>query len=56
MLQFHSFCRFKPTSIKAQDHLYQAENEMQNKTKEEIALRVIEYYAPYKAQKTIGNF
>jgi outer membrane protein TolC len=41
-------------TIKAQDYLYQAEMANAEQTKEEIALRVIEYYASlYKAQKTI---
>ena len=41
-------------SIKAKENLYQAEMATASQTKEEIALRVIEYYASlYKAQKTI---
>ncbi|OUD36779.1 TolC family protein [Flavobacterium sp. FPG59] len=49
------FAGFKlQNSIKAQDYLYQAEIANAEQTKEEIALRVIEYYASlYKAQKTI---
>nr|WP_314840496.1 TolC family protein [uncultured Flavobacterium sp.] len=49
------FAGFKlQNSIKAQDYLYQAEMANAEQTKEEIALRVIEYYASlYKAQKTI---
>ncbi|WP_144892309.1 TolC family protein [Flavobacterium tiangeerense] len=49
------FAGFKlQNSIKAQDYLYQAEMANAEQTKEEIALRVIEYYANlYKAQKTI---
>ncbi len=40
--------------IKLQDNLYQAENAMASKTKEDVAMRVINYYANlYKAQKTI---
>lgn len=49
------FAGFKlQNTIKAQDYLYQAEMANAEQTKEEIALRVIEYYASlYKAQKTI---
>lgn len=49
------FAGFKlQNNIKAQDYLYQAEMANAEQTKEEIALRVIEYYASlYKAQKTI---
>jgi len=40
--------------IKLQDNLYQAENAMASKTKEDVAMRVINYYANlYKAQRTI---
>lgn len=40
--------------IKLQDNLFQAENAMASKTKEDVAMRVINYYANlYKAQKTI---
>lgn len=41
-------------SIKAFEHLYEAEMATAAQTKEEIAIRVIDYYASlYKAQKTI---
>lgn len=40
--------------IKLQDNLFQAENAMASKTKEDIAMRVIDYYANlHKAQRTI---
>lgn len=40
--------------IKLQDNLFQAENAMASKTKEDVAMRVIDNYANlYKAQKTI---
>ena len=40
--------------IKLQDNLFQAENAMASKTKEDIAMRVINYYANlYKTQRTI---
>lgn len=40
--------------IKLHDNLYQAENAMASKTKEDVAMRVISYYANlYKAQRTI---
>ncbi|HEU4789138.1 MAG TPA: TolC family protein [Flavobacterium sp.] len=40
--------------IKLQDNLFQAENAMASKTKEDVAMRVIDYYANlYKAQRTI---
>lgn len=40
--------------IKLQDNLYQAENAMASKTKEDVAMRVINYYANlHKAQRTI---
>lgn len=40
--------------IKLHDNLFQAENAMASKTKEDVAMRVINYYANlYKAQKTI---
>ena len=40
--------------IKLQDNLYQAENAMASKTKEDVAMRVINYYANlYKTQRTI---
>ena len=40
--------------IKLQDNLYQAENAMAAKTKEDVAMRVINYYANlYKAQRTV---
>ena len=40
--------------IKLQDNLYQAENAMASKTKEDVAMRVINYYANlYKVQQTI---
>lgn len=40
--------------IKLQDNLFQAENAMASKTKEDVAMRVINYYANlYKAQRTI---
>ncbi len=49
------FAGFKlQNTIKAQDYLFQAEMANAEQTKDEIALRVIEYYANlYKAQKTI---
>lgn len=49
------FSGFKiQNSIKAYENLYEAEMATAAQTKEEIALRVIEYYASlYKAQKTI---
>lgn len=49
------FSGFKiQNGIKAQDQLYQAEMATSLQTKEDVALRVIEYYASlYKAQKTI---
>ena len=49
------FSGFKiQNAIKAQDQLYQAEMATSLQTKEDVALRVIEYYASlYKAQKTI---
>ncbi|MFH6971598.1 TolC family protein [Flavobacterium petrolei] len=49
------FSGFKiQNSIKANENLYQAEMATSSQTKEEIALRVIDYYASlYKAQKTI---
>lgn len=49
------FSGFKiQNSIKAYENLYEAEMATASQTKEEIALRVIEYYAGlYKAQKTI---
>ena len=41
-------------SIKLQDNLFQAENAMASKTKEDVAMRVINYYANlYKVQRTI---
>ena len=41
-------------SIKLQDNLFQAENAMASKTKEDVAMRVINYYANlHKAQRTI---
>nr|WP_315198597.1 TolC family protein [uncultured Flavobacterium sp.] len=40
--------------IKLQNNLYQAENAMASQTKEDVAMRVINYYASlYKAQRTI---
>jgi outer membrane protein TolC len=40
--------------IKLQDNLFQAENAMASKTKEDVAMRVINYYANlYKTQRTI---
>ena len=40
--------------IKLQDNLFQAENAMASKTKEDVAMRVINYYANlYKAQRTV---
>jgi outer membrane protein TolC len=40
--------------IKLQDNLFQAENAMASKTKEDVAMRVINYYANlHKAQRTI---
>ena len=40
--------------IKLQDNLFQAENAMASKTKEDVAMRVIDYYANlHKAQRTI---
>ncbi|MBW4360723.1 TolC family protein [Flavobacterium taihuense] len=40
--------------IKLQDNLYQAENAMASQTKEDVTMRVIDYYANlYKAQRTI---
>ena len=40
--------------IKLQDNLFQAENAMASKTKEDVAMRVINYYANlYKSQRTI---
>ncbi|WP_281228563.1 TolC family protein [Flavobacterium aquiphilum] len=40
--------------IKLQDNLFQAENAMASKTKEDVAMRVINYYANlYKVQRTI---
>lgn len=40
--------------IKLQDNLYQAENAMASKTKEDVAMKVINYYANlYKVQQTI---
>jgi outer membrane protein TolC len=40
--------------IKLQDNLFQAENAMASKTKEDVAMRVIDYYANlYKTQRTI---
>lgn len=40
--------------IKLQDNLVQAENAMASKTKEDVAMRVINYYADlYKSQRTI---
>jgi len=40
--------------IKLQDNLYQAENAMASKTKEDVAMKVITYYANlYKAQRTV---
>lgn len=40
--------------IKLQDNLFQAENAMASKTKEDVAMRVIDYYANlYKVQRTI---
>jgi outer membrane protein TolC len=40
--------------IKLQDNLFQAENAMASKTKEDMAMRVINYYANlYKVQRTI---
>jgi outer membrane protein TolC len=40
--------------IKLQDNLFQAENAMATKTKEDVAMRVINYYANlYKAQRTV---
>ena len=49
------FSGFKiQNSIKAYENLYEAEMATASQTKEEIALRVIDYYAGlYKAQKTI---
>ncbi|AWG22086.1 transporter [Flavobacterium faecale] len=41
-------------SVKASDHMYEAETANALQTKEEVAMRVIDYYAQlYKAQKTI---
>ncbi|TRX36959.1 TolC family protein [Flavobacterium sp. ZT3R18] len=40
--------------IKLQDNLFQAENAMASKTKEDMAMRVINYYANlYKVQRTV---
>src|SRR6187402_2928377 len=40
--------------IKLQDNLFEAENAMASKTKEDVAIRVINYYGNlYKAQRTI---
>ncbi|WP_264563712.1 TolC family protein [Flavobacterium sp. N3904] len=40
--------------IKLQDNLFQAENAMASQTKEDVTMRVIDYYANlYKAQRTI---
>lgn len=49
------FAGFKiQNNIKLYDNLYQAETANASKTKEDIAMRVINYYAElYKAQKTI---
>ncbi len=49
------FAGFKiQNSIKAYENLYQAETATASQTKEEVALRVINYYAAlYKAQKTL---
>ncbi|REH01040.1 TolC family protein [Flavobacterium aquicola] len=49
------FSGFKiQNSIKLQDNLFQAENAMASKTKEDVAMRVINYYANlYKSQRTI---
>ncbi|MCW2120585.1 TolC family protein [Flavobacterium sp. 7A] len=41
-------------SVKASDHMYEAETANALQTKEDVAMRVIDYYAQlYKAQKTI---
>ncbi|WP_281637747.1 TolC family protein [Flavobacterium marginilacus] len=49
------FSGFKiQNEIKLQDNLFQAENAMASKTKEDVAMRVINYYANlYKSQRTI---
>lgn len=49
------FSGFKiQNGIKLQDNLFQAENAMASKTKEDVAMRVINYYANlYKSQRTI---
>lgn len=49
------FAGFKTkNSIKASDHLYQAETAAAMQTKEEVAMMVVNYYASlYKAQKTV---
>jgi len=49
------FAGFKiQNGIKLQDNLFQAENAMASKTKEDVAMRVITYYANlYKSQRTI---
>ncbi|WP_035673286.1 TolC family protein [Flavobacterium sp. 83] len=49
------FAGFKiQNSIKVSENLYQAENATASQTKEEIAMKVINYYATlYKSQKTI---
>src|SRR6187431_2767024 len=49
------FAGFKiQNGIKLQDNLFQAENAMASKTKEDVAMRVINYYANlYKSQRTI---
>ena len=40
--------------IKLQDNLFEAENAMASQTKEDVAMRVINYYADlYKAQRTV---
>jgi outer membrane protein TolC len=54
-LKMPIFSGFKiQNGIKLQDNLYQAENAMASKTKEDVAMRVISYYANlYKAQRTI---
>ena len=50
------FSGFKlQNSIKASDYLYQAEKAKSAQTKEEVALKVVEYYANlYRAQKSVN--
>lgn len=54
-LKMPLFSGFKiQNGIKLQDNLFQAENAMASKTKEDVAMRVINYYANlYKSQRTI---